>query len=110
MDVYELLNYKILDTSSEIMSSYNWIYKPFNIIESIIWFIYIPKTILKYGNRNNRYLIALQCFNFLLFGISDIIELFATTVLLVLFKMAILLSLIGTHKAIMNGKYNNSVA
>ena len=109
MDIYEILNYKLLDTSSDLMLSYNWIYIPFNYVEALIWFGYIPRTILKYGKSHNRKMVLLQSLNFLLFGISDVIETSSTSVLLILFKLAILLALIGTHKAIISNRLDNTV-
>ena len=99
MEIYDLLNYKILDTSSEIMQNYNFIYIPFNLVEALIWFIYIPKTWIKYKAAPKDVLIW-QSISFLLFGLSDLIETNSTTVLLILFKAAILVSLINGHKAI----------
>jgi hypothetical protein len=110
MDIYDVLNYRLLDTSSEIMLTYNWIYKPFNVIEAIIWIAYIPKTIWKYGNKKNKNLITLQCFNFRMFSMTDLVELSATTVILVLWKLAILLALVATHKALNSNNINNAVA
>ena len=99
-DVYEILNYKVLDTSWPEMQAYNWIYQPFNAIEALIWIRYIPRTIIKYGNKASRFIISLQCLSFLLFSLSDIIEINSTSVLLILFKGAVLLALILGHQAI----------
>jgi hypothetical protein len=105
-DIYEVLNYKILDTAWPIMQEYNWIYQPFNAIESAIWLAYIPRTIIKYGKSAPRLIISLQCISFFLFSLSDMIEITSTSVLLILFKAAILIALIVGHRAIISNKTN----
>ncbi len=101
MDIYQYLDYKILDTTADYMQSYNWIYQPFNIIEGLIWILYIPKTIKKYWNQSDRSIVMLQCVSFLLFAMSDFIEFYSTSVLLILLKLSILNALIVGHKALM---------
>jgi hypothetical protein len=104
IDIYQILNFKILDTSWPIMQEYNWVYQPFNAIEAAIWLGYIPRTIIKYGKSAPRSIIALQCISFLLFSLSDVIEISSTSVLLILFKAAVLIALIYGHKAIVSNK------
>ena len=101
MDIYDILNYKILDTTADYMQSYNWIYQPFNFIEGLIWLLYVPKTIFKYWKISDKTIVIWQSGSFILFGMSDFIEIYSTTVLLILFKLSILISLILGHKAIM---------
>jgi len=106
VDIYRFLDYKILDTTADYMQSYNCIYQPFNIIEGIIWILYIPKTIKKYWNQSDRSIVMWQCVSFLLFGISDFIEFYSTSVFLILFKLSILIALIVGHKAILKSINN----
>ncbi len=108
MDIYYFLDYKLLDTTAEYMQSYNWIYKPFNIIEGVIWILYIPKTIKNYWSRSDRSIVIGQCVSFLLFGMSDFIEFYSTSVFLILFKLSILIALIVGHKAILKSINNAS--
>ena len=100
-DVYTVLNFRVIDTSWEVMRTYNWIYQPFNVVEGMIWWWYIVKTARNYWRICPHLLVGLQCFAFLLFGLSDLMEVQATTVLLVLFKGAILVALILGHRALL---------
>ena len=102
MDIYLYLDYKLIDTTSELMKDYNVVYQPFNVIEGIIWFAYIPKTFIKYYGKTNNQNVFLQCFSFMLFGISDFIEVNATTPLLLLFKLSVIIALITGHRSIIN--------
>jgi 4-amino-4-deoxy-L-arabinose transferase-like glycosyltransferase len=106
VDIYRFLDYKLLDTTADYMQSFNWIYQPFNIIEGIIWLLYIPKTIKKYWGHSDRSIVMWQCISFLLFGMSDFIEIYSTSVFLILFKLSILIALIVGHKAILKSINN----
>jgi len=106
VDIYYFLDYKLLDTTAEYMQSYNWIYKPFNIIEGIVWILYIPKTIKNYWNHSDKSIVIGQCVSFLLFGMSDFIEFYSTSVFLILFKLSILIALVVGHKAILKSINN----
>jgi hypothetical protein len=108
MDINTILNYKILDTTAEYMQSYNWIYQPFNLIEGIIWLLYVPKTIMKYWKNADKQMVTWQAVSFILFALSDFIEMNSTSVLLILFKFSILVALIVGHKAIILS-INNTV-
>ena len=90
------------------MQLYNWIYKPFNFIEGVIWLLYVPKTIFKYWRNSDKTIVLWQSGSFILFGVSDFIEIYLTTVLLILFKMSILISLILGHKAIILSKIKSA--
>lgn len=104
-DWYLFLNYKLIDTSSEVMADYNWIYVPFNAIEALIWLFSAIHVFIKY-RRNDYFSIKLiYAGSFFLFGISDIIELSATTPLLLLFKGTIILCLLICKKCL---KLNSS--
>ena len=99
-DWYQFLNYKIIDTSSEVMSEYNWIYIPFNAIESMIWFFCSIRVWMKYRKNMDFPAKFIYSMAFLLFSLSDIIELSATTPLLLLFKGSIILILVVCYKSI----------
>ena len=101
-DWYLFLNYKLIDTSSDVMALYNWVYIPFNLIESVIWFFWSVRVIVKYKKFNQSLVKWIYSLSYFLFGISDVIELSATTPLLLLFKGAIILSLIVCYKIINN--------
>jgi hypothetical protein len=110
-DVYTVLNFRVIDTNWEVMQTYNWIYQPFNFVEGLIWWWYIVKTARNYWSICPHGTVSLQCFAFLLFGVSDLMEVQATTVLLVLFKVAILVALILGHRALLaTRKYPTAAA
>ena len=53
-DWFLILNYKIIDTSSDVMIDYNYLYLPFNGVEAIIWFGYSDKYLCKLKNSGQK--------------------------------------------------------
>lgn len=90
-DIYGILNYRLIDPASIEPIWYRRSYLIFNYIEAAIWFIialYLP-----FRFRHDRALV-LQMIALVAFGFSDLIECQGTTLLLLLYKGALLLALV----------------
>lgn len=97
MDLYAILDYRLIDTASPVMADYNWVYLPFNAVEALIWFGCAGRVAWHHRQTAPRGAVAAQAAAFVLFGLSDVMELWATTPLLLLFKLAVLLALVAGH-------------
>ncbi|MEM7395135.1 MAG: hypothetical protein AAF492_22615 [Verrucomicrobiota bacterium] len=99
--MYAFLNRKIVETDFPKIQGYDWFYIPFNALEAAIWFGLCAYVLGRYGrHRTSRYE-PLYALSFFAFGCSDVIELYGTTVLLLLFKGACLVAILMSRKVVL---------
>jgi len=92
--MYEFLNYHIIDTSDDSLAAFKQPYIVFNTLEALVWFGCSVWVLVRYRKNAGSGLEVLYFLAFLAFGLTDVIETFGTTVLLLLTKGCCLLALI----------------
>lgn len=101
MNTYDVMNYPLINTEDGSLGSYQLPYIVFNYLEALCWFGCSMRVLGRYlRHRRTPFEIGYFC-SFLMFSISDIIETSGTTPLLLLFKGACILTIIGFRKLIL---------
>lgn len=93
--LYTYANHLLIDTQDDGLGMLRWPYLVFNSLEALVWFacaVYVIVRWRRHGRGPSELYYALA---YAAFGLSDVIETYGTTPLLLLFKGACILALIG---------------
>jgi hypothetical protein len=95
MDVYAVLNDPIIETTPSFLGRLYWPYLTFNALEATAWIVIAIIIVVRMIRFGRSFWESAYAFSFLLFGLSDVIEIQGTTLLLLLFKLACLAAIFG---------------
>ncbi len=98
--MWELLNDPLIETGFPSLSGYGWVYVPFNFVEAAAWMALSVFVLVRYVRRRRTWYELQYAASFSLFGITDLIEVHATTPLLLGFKAACLLGILQGRKLV----------
>ncbi len=99
--MYDVLNFPLINTANDTLGSYRTPYVVFNSIEAAVWVLIAAWILVRWARRGKSKLELLYALSFVLFGLSDVIETFGLTLLLLLMKAACLLAIIGFRAAVL---------
>lgn len=96
----EIWEASIVETGWPAIEGGMWIYVGFNFAEALAWLAFAAFVICRWiRNRKTRYE-WVYAGSFLLFGVSDLLEMAGLTVGLLLFKAGVLLAIISSRKVV----------
>ena len=105
MTPVKLLNYHIVDVSHEELGPFEIFYFGFNAIEALAWFTFAVIVLSRWHrNRKTKLEIAYSAL-FLVFGLSDVMEIIAYPLWLLLVKGVILTGLFLTRRHLIRDYY-----
>jgi len=100
-----LLTYRIVDVSPETLGGYRPWYAGFNAFEAAAWFTFAACVLLRWHrHRKSRLEVVYSCL-FLFFGLSDVMEIIAYPLWLLLAKAAIFAGLLLTRRHLIRVHY-----
>lgn len=102
---FELLTYRIVDVSRENLGTYWFFYFGFNTVEAVAWFTFAAIVLFRWTRNRKSPLEVLYSLLFLLFGISDVIEIIFYPLWLLLAKAIILAGLLFTRRHLIRVHY-----
>jgi hypothetical protein len=106
LNLYEFFNYLLINTRDDSLGVIRIPYIVFNLFESVCWLfcaLYIFRRCMKNGGGRCELYYSLA---YIAFGLGEVLETSGVTPLLLLFKGAALLAIIGFRKPIRT-KYDN---
>lgn len=98
--MWEFFNLTIVDTDSPWLTTYRYIYIPFNIIEAAFWFGLGVYVLIRYVRHRKTWYELQYSLSFSLFGLTDLLETHSTTLWLLAFKAACLLAILLGRKLV----------
>ena len=101
MNLYDIVNYTVIDTQNGSLGLYQIPYVVFNTTEALIWLYVAVAILVRYLRHGKDKIEILYFLSFLAFALSDVIETSGTTLLLLLFKGACILAIIGYRRKIL---------
>lgn len=99
---YDLLAIKIVDPNRIEWGWFYDVYEWFNAFEAVFWFGFCLFVAVRFVMHRKTYYEILYSLSFLVFGISDVMEVNHTTLGLLIGKGIILTSLIACRKVVLN--------
>ncbi len=93
-----LLSYKLLETDFDNFAGFSYVYVPFNLVEALLWLACAAYVLLRALRRNNRAIEFVYSSAFVVFALTDLMEVFYLPVWLLLLKGLVLLSLLILRK------------
>lgn len=103
--LFELLTYRIVDVSRENLGTYRLFYVGFNAFEAVAWFTFASIVLCRWNRNRKSRREVMYSLLFLLFGISDVIEIVFYPLWLLLAKAIILAGLLLTRRHLIRVHY-----
>ena len=96
----DVLEYRVIDTGFPSLDGYWWLYVPFNIAEGLLWLCIAGFVLFRWARHRRTWLEALYAMSFILFGLTDLIEVIATPLWLLALKGCCLLAILLGRKLV----------
>lgn len=105
MSPVETLTYRIVDVSRENLGAYRLFYVGFNAVEALAWFAFAVIVFYRWRRNRKTKLEVVYSVLFLVFGLSDVMEIIAYPLWLLVAKGAILAGLLLTRRHLIRAHY-----
>ena len=105
VSVTEILTHRIVDVSRENLGAYHTFYVGFNAFEAVAWFTFAFIVLLRWRRNRKTHLEIAYSILFVLFGLSDVMEIIAYPFWLLLAKAAVLAGLLLTRRHLIRVHY-----
>ena len=105
--MWNALEYPIIETGFPHLEGYWWVYVPFNIAEALAWLAIACFIFVRYLRHRRTWYELQYCASFVLFAVTDLVEVYGTTPWLLGLKAACLLAILQGRKLVI-GYYHRA--
>ena len=102
MNPYRLYNLMLIETDFPNVQGGMWVYVAFNFVEALAWHAFAIFVLYRFLRRRKTRVELLYAFSFLLFGLSDLIEMGGLSVGLLLFKGACIAAILAARQHVLH--------
>ena len=106
MSLVDTLTYRIVEVSHDQLGPFEIFYFGFNALEAVAWFTFATIVLVRWSHFRKSWLELMYSLLFVLFGISDVIEIFIYPLWLLIAKAAILVSLLLARRHLVQNHYS----
>jgi hypothetical protein len=106
----DLFNYELISTSWTDLDNAKWIYIVFNGLEALIWFGLAIFVLIRHWAIDQKVWVFIYGFSFIIFGLSDCLEVNSLPVWLLLLKGVTFLLIMAARKIVLSRYAANSYA
>ena len=106
--VLNILNHRLVEVSHTNIGAWEVFYFSFNALEAVCWGVFALLVLLRWKKHRHSRLELFYALLFLLFGISDVIEIFVYPIWLLLAKGLVLFGLWWCRKTLIARFYSGS--